>query len=749
MTTDLATLTTAADAWDDMAKEFGKQEKAYKRDVHGISMGPSWQGLSADAANRRFDTTLTEYQNAQTEAKAIASLLRDAHTQFTDLRSKLKTARQEAVDAGMKVSDQGRVSYDTQLLDQGTRNAYHHDPDYQESVRKSVRSWQDRIDQLVKDTTDADKGVEIAFNAVVVDSNLQDGTFNGFNGQAKGDIEKYEAENAEDIATRLAGGEKVSATELAELDRAFRDNAKSKEFSQTLLNGLGASGTMELTNRLSTLSHDGKNKGTFAGLQEGLANSLATATKNPDSAFYKKFRTDMQRVGVQEFDLDVASQKISVGVGHGQQVRGYQSLVTLMQEGNGYSGQFLKDLATDIRAAEDKKQGGNPDIWDLTGRFSGKEDGWFANDPLDGVLGIMAKDPETATSYLDPGPGGKNDNLSYLLTERDWDHVDTTRWQGKVQVTGDDTFDQDVRAGLGLALAAGATGNVAGAEGTEFGRHTAAQARVMHETVNLLDYGHVDGTFGEDKKEPRTGKADELLAGDEYASLRAPLSQALADYSPDVVETINGDAPGGRAGKADAYENGDESQIQNSRSSLIRMMRGVSEADDIQNFERIYHAQQGYMSEQLMDKDFPNATAALNEARKYGEVTGALNAVGGDVKMDVHDDKISEATDTRFYGYHIGGGMITNIPIVGDMSQRLVDISLNNWLAGVQAEEGSLAKEELNRSNDVAQDNIDRYFDRWSEERNLAPEIAEDAAGEAQQSYVSGRQTAYEALRSR
>ncbi|WP_406725215.1 hypothetical protein WJ438_11885 [Streptomyces sp. GD-15H] len=178
------------------------------------------------------------------------------------------------------------------------------------------------------------------------------------------------------------------------------------------------------------------------------------------------------------------------------------------------------------------------------------------------------------------------------------------------------------------------------------------------------------------------------------------------------------------------------------------MMRGVSEADDIQNFERIYHAQQGYMSEQLMDKDFPNATAALNEARKYGEVTGALNAVGGDVKMDVHDDKISDATDTRFYGYHIGGGMITNIPIVGDMSQRLVDISLNNWLAGVQAEEGSLAKEELNRSNDVAQDSIDRYFDRWGEERSLAPEIAEDAAGEAQQSYISGRQTAYEALRS-
>ncbi|MGW3681586.1 DUF6571 family protein [Streptomyces prasinus] len=749
MTTDLATLTTAADGWDDMAKEFNKQEKAYKRDVHGISMGRTWLGLSADAANRRFDTTLTEYQDAQTEAKAIASLLRDAHTQFVDLRGKLRAARQDAVDADMKVSDQGVVSYDTQRLSESTRTAYRHDPDFQESVRKSVRSWQNRIDQLVKDVTDADKGVEIAFNAVVVDTDLQDGTFNGFNGQAQGDIEKYEAENAEEIATRIAGGEKVSATQLTELDRAFRDNAKSREFTQTLLSGLGASGTVELTNRLSTLSRGGKDRGTFAGLQEGLAGSLATATKNPDSAFYKKFRTDMQKAGVQKFDLDVATQKISVGVGHGQQVRGYQSLVTLMQAGDGYSGQFLKDLAADIRAAEDKKQGGDPDVWDLSGRFSGKEDGWFANDPLDGVLGIMAKNPGTATSYLDPGPDGKNDNLTYLLTERDWNHVDTTRWQGKVEMTGEDTFDQDVRAGLGLALAAGATGNTAGADGTEFDRHTAAQARVMHGTVNLLDYGHADGTFGEDKKDPRTGKADELLAGDDYAALRGPLSQALADYSPDVVETINGDAPGGRAGKAEFYENGEDSQIQNSRSSLIRMMRGVSEADDIQNFERIYHAQQGYMSEQLMGKDFPNSTAALNEARKYGEVTGALNAVGGDVKMDVHDSKISDATDKRFYGYHIGGGMITNIPMVGDMSQRLVDISLNNWLAGVQAEEGSLAREELNRRNDIAQDRIDRYFDKWGEERGMAPEIAEAAAGESQQSYVSGRQTAYEALRSR
>ncbi|CAM5699049.1 hypothetical protein [Streptomyces aurantiogriseus] len=196
MTTDLSTLTTAADRWDGMAAEFTKQEKAYKRDVHGITMGDSWVGLSAYAANRRFDTTLKEFQNAQVEAKAIASLLRDAHTQFVALRGKLKSARQDAVDAGMKVSDQGVVTFDTEKLTQGERTAYVHDPDYQDSVRKAVASWQQLIDQLVKDVGEADKGVEIAFAAVVIDSDLSDGTLNGFNGKAYGDIERYEAEAA-------------------------------------------------------------------------------------------------------------------------------------------------------------------------------------------------------------------------------------------------------------------------------------------------------------------------------------------------------------------------------------------------------------------------------------------------------------------------------------------------------------------------------------------------------------------------
>ncbi|MFI1534248.1 hypothetical protein [Streptomyces anandii] len=203
MTTDLSTLTTAAERWDGMAKEFHKQEVAYKRDVHGISMGQSWTGLSAQAASKRFDITLKEFQKAQIEAKAIASLLRDAHTQFASLRGKLESTRKDAVEAGMKVSDQGVVSFDTQRLSKDERTAWVHDPDYQDSVRKSVSSWQQLIDQRVKDVGAADRDVQTALDAVVVDGDISDGTFTGFNGQAQSEIDKYTVQKS--VGTKTDG----------------------------------------------------------------------------------------------------------------------------------------------------------------------------------------------------------------------------------------------------------------------------------------------------------------------------------------------------------------------------------------------------------------------------------------------------------------------------------------------------------------------------------------------------------------
>lgn len=227
MSTDLATLTSAADRWDGMAKEFEKREKAYQRDVHGISMGTSWQGLTADAANRRFDITLREFQYAQTEAKAVASLLREAHANFAGLKGKLTAARQEALEAKMQVSDQGVVTYDYTQLSDGEKTALHHDPDYQEGVRKAVASWQDRVDHLVKAMGDADSDLTTALKAVVVDANPLDGTLNGFNGQAVGDIGTYEK-----------AAKKAEAERKAEADRKAKELAHKAGILETLARGV-------------------------------------------------------------------------------------------------------------------------------------------------------------------------------------------------------------------------------------------------------------------------------------------------------------------------------------------------------------------------------------------------------------------------------------------------------------------------------------------------------------------------------
>ncbi|MER6522369.1 hypothetical protein ABT246_36725 [Streptomyces sp. NPDC001553] len=90
--------------------------------------------------------------------------------------------------------------------------------------------------------------------------------------------------------------------------------------------------------------------------------------QDPKSKFYKDFREQLRKAGVENFDLrEAAEGPNAISRGHGQQVRGYQSLVTLMQNGDGYSAPFMHDLADDIRSAEDKKRGGDPNMWDLQG----------------------------------------------------------------------------------------------------------------------------------------------------------------------------------------------------------------------------------------------------------------------------------------------------------------------------------------------------------------------------------------------
>ncbi|MER6254098.1 hypothetical protein ABT224_22350 [Streptomyces sp. NPDC001584] len=198
MTTDLGLLTTAAAKWDAMAGELKKVETRYGDTVQKITMGDNWVGVSAGAARTKFTATRYEYSAAQNQAKAVASLLRGAHEQLVDLKKKLESARDDAIAAGMTVSEQGRVAFDYSKLTPSERSAYHHDPDGQEAVRTAVGKWQKHIDDRVKAASDADQHVKDALVAAVNDSNRDalgqgnglDETLTGFNNYAEGDLAK-------------------------------------------------------------------------------------------------------------------------------------------------------------------------------------------------------------------------------------------------------------------------------------------------------------------------------------------------------------------------------------------------------------------------------------------------------------------------------------------------------------------------------------------------------------------------------
>ncbi|MFF8725564.1 hypothetical protein ACF073_03595 [Streptomyces sp. NPDC015171] len=433
MTADLGTLTTAAERWEDMAGKFAEREKAYRRDVYDVSAGPvAWAGMSAEATHGRFGVTLREFASAQTEAKAIAALLRDAHAQFTELRGRLKAVRREARAAGVRVSAAGVVAADPETT--GAKAG----PD-------EVRAWQDRIDKAVRDVTDADGGVRTALAAVVVDADPTAGG-RGFNGRASGDIEKYEALAAEEALSELARGGRLSPRELAELERVFRDNADDEVFARTLLEDLGTQGTLRLTNELNDLLHVRGGRSAAAlrsceAIESGLADALATATRDTDSPWYRHWREEMRHTGTERYATDAQGARLDQAVG-------YQSLVTLMRAGHGYAPAMLADLTDDMIAAERR----HPGVWQLKGGYAGRHGGWFANDPVDGALGLMSRDPRAAAHYL-----SSDAHMKYLMKERDWDVTLHVRQTATATVYAEG-LDADDRAGFGAALQAAATG---------------------------------------------------------------------------------------------------------------------------------------------------------------------------------------------------------------------------------------------------------------------------------------------------
>ncbi|GAA2944068.1 DUF6571 family protein [Streptomyces argenteolus] len=699
--TKLSALTTAADGWKTMAGKFKTLEDLYEDDVQSISKGQLWTGESASVSSTNFALTRSEYDAAQKEAKAMESLLRDAHGQLTELIARVRSAVAEAEKAGMKISAQGVASYDFSKVDAKTKYSIQHDPD----LPDVERSYTQKIADAVKVVTEYDHDIKVAL--LQASGADKSGLF-GFNAKPVNDVEAVEALN---LTEKVRSGN-ASEKELKHYRDIMNENAKDKHFGEAYIDGLGAKGTLDLADKMELAANERgvskEDKKLYDSISTSLANTVASGTKDPAGYAYKPFVEGLKDAGTDNIGDNL------------RPVNGYQTAVTLMQHGNGYGKQFLNDVADDIIDAEKK----NPNVWL---HHVDAQRPTLANDPLDGILGIMSKDPDAATYFLDPEAGGnKNDHLKYLLTDRkEWPDE---YFSGPGAVI--DVEDTGKATGLGAAIQAAATGHGPGEKLGEAGPHTEGQARVMHNTIRYLDSEMGGDEFPEDLK-----------------NLQQPMARAMADYVSDTHIILGGQESdyGGIAGSDSIHGSGDKAHIAVGQGSLIRVMRGIS--DDAPSYSLLYEAERAYSAEVLADaEDFKGdskhgASSDWNHrTHQIGTAMGAINGIGADVYQDKEDDKVEWAEDTAEYSAIGANGLIGEIPIVGTAGGALIDSIKYDWTKDVVEEAEQQGKQDSSENYGRGMDGTNRLIDTWGEQRGISDDGPfNEAKDDAANGYSIGR----------
>ncbi|MFE0275437.1 hypothetical protein ACFWZY_25560 [Streptomyces sp. NPDC058992] len=685
VTIRLTPLGTAAVSWDQMADGFEDLGQLYENSVQGVTTDGLWVGDSATTANSRFTATRKQFDAAAVEARAIAAILRDIHGQFVDRIRAVRDLVDSAKAADIHIDAKGRAHLDTSKSKGETGGIFG------DAVMRAAHeaSWTAAVAAAVQAVDDADQGAKLALHdAAGIKSGFQEmfdnarGIAHDFNAGAVGDIELVEAREAKKYADQILAGEKPADPE--EWARLMRDNSGDKQFSQTVLNHLGPEGTIKMTNQLNTFAYesDTGNKQHYLGAERGLANALATATQDSKSQFYRDFHAGMKEAGMKRYEWQ------------GEKVRGYQSLVTLMQHGEGYSDRFMHDLGDDLIAAE-KADKGN-DNWDLSKKFVTSRDEWFANDPLDGLLGIMSKDPEASAAFLDPQSDPNpdddkkegNDRLEYLTRKRDWDVVDGHPYMRNPHdpdsIWGDPLRSSDIedaqgRAGFGAALVAGTTGIDPNNSGGGYVQHTDANNRVFE---NALKHLSAEGN-------------------DFPPSLRTPMAMVMGNYGDDVHAATSAH----NAGESPL----DRAQVLEVAKQISRDQFAYGTLQDSINREIVHDINTGKEGDEQPLQRAGRTIGFLEEARYQG------------LKVDVDDAK-SEATWEAKWDYHTWGGVVNFIPHAGDAAQRGVDVITAKWLEEEIARiDSGQARENMATGTD-REGRLEELVKHW---RNENPQAAE------------------------
>ncbi|RLU96592.1 hypothetical protein CTZ27_16335 [Streptomyces griseocarneus] len=209
ITADLSPLSTASEAWQKMGERFGELKTAYEKNIQGALANGNWQGQAFDAHQLRTRATGAEYAAAKTEALAVASLLKQAHTLLTRLQKAVKDLVTDAEAKEYKVDAEGKATYiGFEKLSSKDQATLRHDPDYptiQAQAAKGAQEWTDAIAKAVESVNEADEGVQRALGRASTAMPLDGKDWGGFNARAESDLAKAGAPEAAKAAKKKSG----------------------------------------------------------------------------------------------------------------------------------------------------------------------------------------------------------------------------------------------------------------------------------------------------------------------------------------------------------------------------------------------------------------------------------------------------------------------------------------------------------------------------------------------------------------
>jgi hypothetical protein len=341
----------------------------------------------------------------------------------------------------------------------------------------------------------------------------------------------------------------------------------------------------------------------------------------------------------------------------------------------------------------------------------------------------MGKQPDVANAFLDPGADGKNDHLRYLLQDRTWPSVVMQTPDGDIYYED----DPKSRVGLGPALEAAATGNVPGTD-DKLGYHTDAEARVMRDTITLLDEG-------------RRG-------ADLHPNLRSSMAGMLVDYTPETHEILT--RTGMYMDKDGVWNDGTgdpkDAHMSVPRESLTRIMRGV--AEDGKAFGEMYDAERFYAAGTLTKADFNSPNERASAIEGASSVFGFYDGISSDIARDKKEDTISWANHVQTGEFVATGGaqaaasagasLAGKGPATGfvtDVVYRILYAGTYDWKEDQIAQATRAAGQDTEYHFTTGQKQVNHLVAGWAKENGYGLEsgLSRHLMGSGQERYDSAR----------